>query len=352
MPILNLQQLAEITGSQLSGDPSIEIDHVDALDTAGPAALSFLTSSKYRTHLEHTRAGVVILKPEDLERCPVPALIHANPNLAYALAATALSASPGPTPGIHPSSVLAEDVHIEDGVCIEPHCVVGAGSRIAAGAWIGPGCVIGAGCSIGAQTRLVANVFVGDGCSLGARCLVQPSAVIGADGFGMADDQGTWVKIPQLGAVRVGDDVEIGACTTIDRGAIQDTVIEDGVKLDNQIQIAHNVRVGKHTAMAAGVGISGSTQVGAHCTVAGQVGMAGHLELSDHTHVLGQSAITRSIREPGVYVSTVPAMPYDQWRKNFARLKQLDDMARRIKALEKALQVAGVSAEQTQDPTK
>lgn len=337
MPDLTLKELADLTQSRLHGEPDCRISRVGSLEDAETGDLAFLGSSKFRKNLEHTRASVVILKEKDLERCPVNALVNENPYLAFAQAATRLSKRPAPMPGVHPGSLVSDSAVIAPSARIEAHCSIGAHSTIADDALIGPGCVIGENCSVGAGTRLVANVYLGDGTILGERCLIQPSAVIGADGFGMANDQGRWVKVPQLGRVVLGDDVEIGACTTVDRGAIKDTVIEDGVKLDNQIQIAHNVHVGRHTAMASGVGISGSTRIGAYCTIAGAAGMAGHLELADHTHISGLTAVTRSIREPGVYTSTVPAMPHEQWRKNFVRLKQLDDMARRIKALEKAL---------------
>jgi UDP-3-O-[3-hydroxymyristoyl] glucosamine N-acyltransferase len=338
MSELSLAQLATITGAQLHGDDACMVHGIGSLDDAQPGELAFLSSSKFRKHLETTKAAVVVLKPKDLARCPVNALVSDNPYLAYALAAAALHAGEKKAAGIHASAVVEDSAEISPGARIEAQCYIGENVHVAEDAVIGPGCVVMDGCRIGAGTRLVANATLGSDTWLGQRCLIQPGAVIGADGFGMANDQGRWVKVPQLGRVVIGDDVEIGACTTVDRGAIKDTIIADGVKLDNQIQIAHNVQIGAHTAMAAGVGISGSTKIGAYCTVAGQAGMAGHLELVDGTHVSGQTAITKSIREPGVYTSTVPAMPHDQWRKNFARLKQLDDMARRLQALEKALQ--------------
>jgi len=338
MPEFSLAQLAQLTGAELHGDGECMVDRVGSLDNAQPGELAFLSSTKFRRHLEQTRASVVILKPKDLSRCPVNALVSENPYLAYAVAAAALSAQEAQQPGVHESAVVEASAQIAASARIEAQCYVGADVVLAEDVVIGPGCVIAEGCEIGAGTRLVANVTLGSATRLGRRCLIQPGAVIGADGFGMANDEGRWVKVPQLGRVVIGSDVEVGACTTIDRGAVKDTVIEDGVKLDNQIQIAHNVHVGAHTAMAATVGIAGSTKVGAYCTVAGAAGIAGHLELADHTHISGLTAVTKSIREPGVYTSTVPAMPHEQWRKNFTRLKQLDDMARRIQALERALQ--------------
>jgi UDP-3-O-[3-hydroxymyristoyl] glucosamine N-acyltransferase len=197
--------------------------------------------------------------------------------------------------------------------------------------------VVGQRARIGADSRLLASVTVCHEVRIGERCRLYPGAVVGSDGFGLADHQGRWIKVPQLGSVRIGNDVEIGANTSIDRGAIRDTVIADGVKLDNQIQIAHNVEVGAHTAIAGCAGISGSTKIGAHCTLAGAVGLVGHIELADHVHVSGMSMVSRSIREPGVYVGSIPAMPLGDWRRNFARLRQLDEMARRLKILERKL---------------
>ena len=343
MPGLTLTQVAQLTGAQLHGEGECLVHGVGSLDDARPGDLTFLSSSKFRKYLETTQASVVILRPQDLERCGCNALVSDNPYLAYAQAATALVAEEPGRPGVHATAVLESSAEVAPSARIEAHCYVGNEVVIEDDVVVGPGCVIAEACRIGAGTRLRANVTLGAGTRMGERCLVQPGAVIGSDGFGMANDQGRWVKVPQLGRVVIGSDVEIGACTTIDRGALKDTVIGDGVKLDNQIQIAHNVHVGAHTAMAAGVGIAGSTKVGAYCTLAGHAGIAGHLELVDHTHISGLTAVTKSTRKPGVYTSTVPAMPHEQWGKNFTKLKQLDDMAHRLKALEQAL------AEQKQD---
>jgi len=338
MPAFSLAQLAKITGAELHGDGDCMVQGVGSLDDAKTGEVTFLSSSKFRRHLESTRASAVILKPADLARCPVDALVSDNPYLAYARAASALYAEEEQPVGVHTSAVVEDSAQISARARIEAQCYIGEDVQIADDVVIGPGCVILNRCRIGQGTRLVANVTLGSDTQLGERCLVQPGAVIGADGFGMANDQGRWVKVPQLGCVVIGNDVEVGASTTVDRGALKDTVIEDGVKLDNQIQVAHNVHIGAHTAIAAGVGIAGSTKIGAYCTLAGHAGVAGHVELVDHTHVSGLTAITKSIREPGVYTSTVPAVPHEQWRRNFTRLKQLDDMARRLQALEKAMQ--------------
>jgi len=337
MPELSLAQLADLTGAQLHGDAACMLSGVGSLDDAQSGQIAFLSSNRFRRYLPDTAASAVILQEADLEQCPTNALISDNPYLAYALVAAALTAGEPLPAGVHDSAVVDTSARIAASARVEANCTLGADVEIGEDVIVGPNCVVADGCRIGAGSRLVASVTLGPGTILGERCVIHPGAVLGADGFGMANDQGRWVKVPQLGHLVLGNDVEIGACTTVDRGALKDTVLEDGVKLDNNIQIGHNVSVGKHTAMAANVGISGSTRIGAYCTVAGAVGMAGHLELADHTHISGLTAITRSIREPGVYTSTVPAMPHDQWRKNFVRLKQLDDMARRLRALEKAL---------------
>lgn len=337
MAKLTLGQLAEITGAELHGDAGVSVDGVETLDRATASQLAFLNAKEYRPLLPETGAGVVILAADDLADCPVAALVTDNPYLAYALAAQALTQPSAAPTGVHFSAVVDDSAVLGTGVYIGAQCTIGAGVELGEGVFVGPNCVVESGCRIGRDTRLVSNVTVREDCVLGQRCIVQPSAVIGADGFGFANDNGRWVKVPQLGRVVIGDDVEIGACTTVDRGAVHDTVIDDGVKLDNQIQIAHNVKVGKHTAMAAGVGVSGSTQIGAYCTLAGAVGVAGHLTLVDHVHVAAMTGVAGSLLKPGVYASTVTAVPHEKWRRNFARIRQLDSMAKRIKALEKRL---------------
>ncbi len=337
MPERSLAELAEITGAELRGDPECRVSGIGSLDEAEPGQLAFLASKRFRPYLRQTRASVVILGPDAAGECPTHALISDNPQLAYALAATALTAKTLPEPGVHATAVVDPSASVHERAHIGAHCVIGAGSVIGEDVYIGPNCVIGEQCEIGEGSRLVASVTLCDGTRVGRRCLIHPAAVLGSDGFGLARDGERWVKIPQLGRVVLGDDVEVGAGVTIDRGALKDTVLRDGVKLDNQVHIAHNVEIGAHTAMAAQVGIAGSTRIGAGCTLAGQAGISGHLELADGVHVSGLTAVSRSLRQPGLYTSTVPAIPHDQWRRNFARLKQLDDLYRRVKALEKAL---------------
>jgi UDP-3-O-[3-hydroxymyristoyl] glucosamine N-acyltransferase len=332
---LTLGELAERTGAELRGDAATPIEGVCTLQDGRPGRITFLANPQYRKYLRDTRAGAVVLAAGDLPECPVPALISANPYATYARAAALLSVEAPAAPGVHPGAVVAPDSRIDPSASIGPLCVIEAGAEIGRGAVIGPGCVIGRNVTVGADTRLVANVTLCHGVRLGERCLVHPGAVIGSDGFGLANEGGRWLKVPQLGSVCIGDDVEVGANTSIDRGALDDTVIADGVKLDNQIQVAHNVQIGAHTAVAGCVGISGSAKIGAHCMLGGGVGVVGHLEIADGTVVTGMSMVTKTITEPGVYSSGLAAMPGDQWNRIVARLRRLDDMARRLQALER-----------------
>ena len=332
-----LGELAGRIGAELLGDPDVIIDRVAVLDAAGPNAVAFLSNRRYRPFLEDTKAGAVILGPEFADACPVSALVLDNPYLGYARAATLLSPVVERESGIAPSAVVDTGADVAPDASIGAHCVIEAGARIGAGTSVGAGSFIGRGSSIGSRGRIAAGVAICPGVHIGARAIIHPGAVIGADGFGIANDNGTWVKIPQFGGVRIGADVEIGANTTVDRGALEDTVIEDGVKLDNLIQIGHNVHVGAHTAIAACVAIGGSARIGRRCTIAGAVSIAGHLEIADDVHLTATSAVPNTIREPGVYSSGMPVQENRAWRRNIARLRQLDDMARRLRALERRL---------------
>jgi UDP-3-O-[3-hydroxymyristoyl] glucosamine N-acyltransferase len=335
---MTLGELAVKFGCSLRGDPNTVVRRVATLQMATADCISFLANPKYRVQLGSTRAAAVVLDAASADECPVAVLIAKNPYLTYARIAALLHPMPGMPPGIHPSAVIDPSAQIDATAHVGAHVVVGAGSRVDSRAVIGPGCVLGAGVSVGADTRLMANVTLCDGSVLGERCIVNPGAVIGSEGFGFAPDPATgWVKVPQIGAVRIGDDVEIGASTTIDRGAIGDTVIEDGVKLDNQIQIAHNVRIGAHTAMAAFVGVSGSTTIGSRCMIAGQVGFAGHLTICDNVVITGKSMVSASIRQPGVYSGSLPLEEARKFRRNAARFGQLDELAKELKNIGKKL---------------
>lgn len=333
----SLGELARATGAELRGDPASRVSGLAGLEEAGPDQVSFLGDRHYRRHLAGTRAAAVILAEADAASCPVAALVAEDPYLGYARAAQLLYPVSPPTPGRHPSAAVSERAQVDESAWVGPQAVVEAGARIGPECLVGPGCVVGRDVHIGAATRLVANVTICEGVRIGRRVLVHPGAVLGSDGFGLANDHGVWVKIPQLGGLRVGDDVEIGANTSIDRGALRHTVIEDGVKLDNQIQVAHNVRIGEHTAVAGCVGIAGSAEIGRRCTLAGQVGVVGHLKIADDVHVTARSVVYQSVIEPGVYSSGVPLQKNRAWLRNFPRFRQLDEMARRIKALEARL---------------
>jgi len=333
----SLGELARRLGAELHGDPGCEIRGVAGLPEAGPGDLTFLAAAKYRRHLSDTRASAVILGREALADCRTNALISHNPHLAYARAAALLFPQPAVPAGRHPSAVVAAEAEIDPSAWIGPGAVVEAGACIGPRVFVGPNCVVERGAVIGADSRLAANVTLCHGVVLGERVIVHPGAVIGSDGFGYAKDGERWVKVPQLGGVRVGDDVEIGANTTVDRGALQNTVLADGVKLDNLIQIAHNVQIGDNTAIAGCVGIAGSTKVGRNCTLGGGVGLAGHLEFGDNVHFTGMTLVTRSFSEPGVYSGNLPAMTNREWRKLIAQVRHLDDTMRRLRALEKRL---------------
>jgi UDP-3-O-[3-hydroxymyristoyl] glucosamine N-acyltransferase len=328
-------ELAERFGLSFSGDGARVIDGVGTLAGAGPSQLSFLSNSKYTAQLAAARAGVVVLREENLADCPTAALVARDPYVAYARIAALFERLPAAPAGIHPSAVVAAGARISASASIGPGCVIADGAMIGDGVVLGPHCIIGEDCTVGAQSRLVARVTLVTRVTLGQRVLVHPGAVIGSDGFGLAFDKDHWIKLPQLGGVRIGDDCEIGANTTIDRGALDDTVLEEDVRLDNQIQIAHNVHVGAHTAMAGCAAVAGSAKIGRYCMIGGNAGVLGHLELADRVTITAKSLVTHSIREPGEYSSGVPLQDNRQWRKNAARFKHLDEYARRLSALEK-----------------
>lgn len=332
-----LGDLAAQVGAQLQGDPGLEVDRVASLQEAEAGALSFLANPKYRKHLSSTRASGVLLVPEHQQDCPSAALVCANPYLAFARAVRLLYPTPEVAGGIHPSAVVDPSAQVDASAWIGQTAVVEAGARIAARVFIGPGCVIGRDCMIGEDSRLMARVTLCWGTRIGRRVLLYPGAVVGSDGFGFARDGERWLRIPQLGRVSLEDDVEIGANTTIDRGALEDTVIEAGVILDNLIQIGHNVRIGTGSAVVACTGISGSTRIGKHCTIGGDVGIAGHLEIGDHVHLAAGAKVTRSLPGPGSYGGVLPADQDPQWRRNVARIRQLDELAKRLARIEKQL---------------
>jgi UDP-3-O-[3-hydroxymyristoyl] glucosamine N-acyltransferase len=333
---LTLGELAVRFGCELRGDPAIRVDRIGTLSGAGPGELAFLANPHYRAQLAATRASAVVLDAANAPACPVAALVHSNPYARYAhIAAFLHPEAPAPA-GVHEralvdaSAQVAASASIGAGAVIGPRCTIGARVRI------GPGCVLGADVQVAEDCRLHARVTLAAGTVLGARACLQSGAVVGSDGFGFAREGAGWTKVPQLGRVRIGADVEIGANTTIDRGAIDDTVIGAGVKLDNQIQVAHNVHIGEHTVIAACTGISGSTRIGARCMIAGMVGIVGHLDICDDVVVTGLSMVSHSIRTPGVYSGGIPAAPAALWRRVVGRFKRLDALAARVTRLERA----------------
>ena len=332
-----LGELAQHVSAEVKGDASCIIVGVATLQHAENNQITFLTNPAYRKQLSSTNAGAVIMSASDAENCTVNAIVSDNPYAAYARIAALLSPQITYAAGIDIHACIADNVKISPSASIAAGVVIEEGVVIGDSVRIGPGCVIQKNVNIGKGTSLTANVTVAYDCIIGENNIIHPGVVIGADGFGQAMDNGEWIKVPQLGRVVIGNDVEIGANTTIDRGAIEDTIIEDNVKLDNQIQVAHNVKIGTHTAIAGCTAIAGSTKIGKHCRIAGMVGIVGHLEIADNVTVTAKSLVTHSIKKAGVYSAGTPLEPSAKWRKNTIRFKQLDDMAKRLNALEKQL---------------
>lgn len=333
---IRLCELAEQFKLQLKGDGDTLVEGIGTLSEASATQISFLSNPAYREQLTTTHAAAVIVCASDAELCPVNTLIADDPYVSYAEIAERFDPRRPVNPGVHMSASIDPTAKLGSDVHIGANAVIGPGCEISDAVSIGPGCILIADCIVGSGSRLIANVTVCERVKIGKRSIIHPGAVIGADGFGLAFDQDHWVKIPQLGAVQIGDDCEIGANTTIDRGAISDTIVEDDVRLDNQIQIAHNVHIGAHTAMAACVGISGSTRIGKYCMFGGASGVAGHLQIADRTTVSGNSAVMKSITQPGqVWSSTIPAQPVRKWNRSVAHLRKLEKLAQRVLNLEK-----------------
>ena len=332
-----LGELSSSTGVQLSNQQyaDVTIHSVAPVQTASEGDISFIANPKYKKHLTNSNASAVILSAELARDYNGAALISENPYATYARVASLLSPVVMPEQEIHATAVVHESTKIGTGCYIGPNTVIEANVTIEDNCYLAAGIYIGNDSKIGAETRINANVSVYNGCSIGKRNIIHAGAVIGSDGFGFAQDNGQWIKVPQTGGVSIGDDVEIGASTTIDRGALNDTVIGQGVKLDNQIQIAHNVQIGDHTAIAGCSGVAGSTTIGKHCTIAGMCTIVGHIELVDHVHITAMSLITKSVKKPGSYSSGTAFEETSSWRKNSVRFKQLDLISRRLQQLDK-----------------
>ncbi len=332
---VTLGELATQFGCELAGDPSVAISQVASLSSGQEGAIGFFANSSYADALASTAASAVILQESDLDKCPVSALISSNPYLTFARVAHVLYPDPVMTAGVHASACVADTAEIADTAHIAANAFIDADCNIGEHVYVGPGVVVGPRCRIGDHTRLLARCTLVQDVTIGERGIVHSGAVVGSDGFGNAmSDQG-WVKVKQVGGVRIGDDVEIGANTTVDRGAIGDTVLGNGVRLDNLVQIAHNVRVGDHTAMAAMTGIAGSATIGSRCMFGGNSGTVGHITLCDDVIVSGCTMVSKDIRQPGVYTGSFPAQKDKNWKQNVARFRRSENMVNRIKALEK-----------------
>ena len=332
-----LADIAARFGGHVLGDTATRIYQIATLESAQTGHLAFLASSKYHARLASTHASAVIVGIADAEVTQLPRIVCDNPYLYFAKVSAFLNPPSPVVPGIHSSAVIGDDAQIDPTAHIAAHVVIGAAVRIGAGSMIMAGCNIGTGTTIGENSHLYPHVVVYHDCTLGNRLIAHSGVVIGADGFGMAMDGDQWLKIPQIGRVIIGDDVEIGANTTIDRGALDDTVIEDGVKLDNQIQVAHNVRIGAHTAIAGCVGIAGSTTIGRYCRIGGSAGILGHLSIADHVEISSFTLIGKSIPKRGSYTGIYPFSSNNEWRKNAAHLRHLDELADKIKMLQQEI---------------
>lgn len=330
-----LKELTNGLDITIKGDENCLINGVCTIQQGEEGRITFLMNPAYKKYLATTKASAVILLPDEASECPVNALICNDPYYFYAKMAAYFDDKPIPGTGVHPTVVMGKDCQIDSSVSIGANCVMGNHVKIAANVVINPGCVISDFTEIDEGSFLHANVTIYHKVKIGKRALIASGTVIGSDGFGIAKHKGVWLKVPQLGGVVIEDDVEIGANCTIDRGAIDNTVIEKGAKLDNLIQIGHNVRIGANTAIAACVGVSGSTSIGKNCLIGGQAGFSGHLTICDNVMITGGTAVTRSIREPGVYSSGVGGVVTNlEWRKNSARINRLDKLIERVKALE------------------
>lgn len=331
----SLREISRRFGGEVEGDPATEVRRVATLETAAPDAIAFCANDRYLPQLKATRAGAVVLGEGGRRATRLPRIVCANPYAYFARVSALFNPQPAPVAGAHASAIVDGTAKVAGDAEIGPCAVIGRRAVVGAGSVVGAGCFVGDNVVIGAGTRLHPNVTVYNDCAIGDRVILHSGAVIGADGFGIAMDEGRWLKVPQVGRVVIGNDVEIGANTTVDRGALDDTVIEDGVKLDNQIQVGHNVRIGAHTAIAACAGIAGSARIGRYCQIGGASGIAGHITIADRVVISTYTLITKSIDRPGTYTGAYAFEPHRDWLRNAAQLRHLAELAQRVRALEK-----------------
>ncbi|CFQ61715.1 UDP-3-O-(3-hydroxymyristoyl)glucosamine N-acyltransferase [Yersinia alsatica] len=337
MPSIRLADLAQQLDAQVHGDGDLVITGIASMHSAEPSQITFLSNSRYQEQLATCNAGAVVLTEADLPFCKSAALVVKNPYLTYARMAQIMDTTPQPAQDIAPSAVISPRATLGENVSIGANAVIESGVVLGDNVVIGAGCFIGKNTHIGAGSRLWANVSVYHEVVIGQNCLIQSGTVIGADGFGYANDRGNWIKIPQLGSVHIGDRVEIGACTTIDRGALDNTIIGNGVIIDNQCQIAHNVVIGDNTAVAGGVIMAGSLKVGRYCMIGGASVINGHMEICDKVTITGMGMVMRPITEPGLYSSGIPLQPNKVWRKTAALVMNIDGINKRLKAIERKI---------------
>lgn len=338
---LSLATIVSRLGGRVSGNPDVLVVQVGSLENAGAGQIAFFSNPRYKAKLAQTRAAAIVLAPSAEGLTTLPRIVADNPYAYFARLSQMLNPDPDPAPGVHSHAIVAHDARVSASAQVGPHAVIGAGVVIGDRAMIGAGCYVGRDVEVGQDCRLYPSVVVYAGCRIGARVILHSGVVIGADGFGIADEGGRWVKIPQIGRVVLGNDVEVGANTTIDRGAIDDTVLEDGVKLDNQIQIGHNCRIGAHTAMAGCVAVAGSVRIGRNCTVGAGAIILGHLAIPDGTTISAATTISRSPGKSGTYTGMFPFDDNASWARNTAYVRHLSELVDRIKGIEKRLSEKG-----------
>jgi UDP-3-O-[3-hydroxymyristoyl] glucosamine N-acyltransferase len=337
-PMHSLDDFVARFGGRVAGDGATRIAQVATLESAKPGEIAFLTNAKYRSQLQATQASAVIVGEAEADATDLPRIVCGNPYAYFAKVSALLNPPRDLAPGIHPSAVVGAGARIDPTAHLAANVVIGAGASVGAGCVILEGCSVGQDTVIGDDALLYPGVVIYHNCVIGRNLIAHAGVVIGSDGFGMAWENGRWLKIPQIGRVVIGDDVEIGANTTIDRGALSDTVIEDDVKLDNQIQVAHNVRIGAHTAIAGCVGIAGSADIGRYCRIGGSAGILGHLQIADNVEIASFTLVGKSIREAGSYAGIFPFSKNEEWRKNAAQLRHLDELARKVKQLQQEIE--------------
>ena len=346
-PGLTLSELATAVGATLDGDGGVLVARVGTLENAGPDAIAFLSGARYRPLLAGTRAGAVIVAPADAPATTRPKLVHADPYATYAKVAAILHPSVEAVAGIDATAHVDATASVDPAATIGPYAVVGARARIGARAVVAAGACVGDDALIGDGVHLYPHVTIYARCVIGPRTVIHAGAVIGADGFGMAQEGGRWLRIPQIGRVVVGADCEIGANTTIDRGAIDDTVIEDDVKLDNQIQVGHNCRIGAHTAIAGCTGIAGSARIGRNVRIGGAANIGGHLTIPDNTIIAGATSVISSIKAPGFYNGSFPQMTHREWTYAASHVRRLRALVDRVAELERALRALSPGTEES-----